>query len=256
MGNSYCDNIYNNNPTYYRRTLFDRIQDKIDRKIAKCTERSLYKPNNFCNKIKLEKLRAIRKMMSSTEPSNSQTFQQQPQTTQTGFRNNSTTITTINHIRNENELLVCIYCQKGVPSASYKDHINDCAQIFEATNASLVENYSSNIRNEGEDPDELLTTICDYCSQQIILEEYNYHLSRCEFNPKNLSRSQSHMLDHDQEERDTKEPQARECAICLQTMENDSPTRFLACAHQFHSNCIEDWSHKRRTCPVCMNEFS
>lgn len=47
----------------------------------------------------------------------------------------------------------------------------------------------------------------------------------------------------------------KECSICFLEHEvNDSVTR-LPCGHFFHGECINEWLHKRCTCPICRWEL-
>jgi hypothetical protein len=42
-----------------------------------------------------------------------------------------------------------------------------------------------------------------------------------------------------------------QCAICLSTYETADKIRYLPCKHHFHSNCIDEWLIKNKTCPFC-----
>lgn len=44
-------------------------------------------------------------------------------------------------------------------------------------------------------------------------------------------------------------PIVEECPICLDDL-TDDVTR-LACGHEFHSKCIDEWFKKDRSCPTC-----
>ena len=39
------------------------------------------------------------------------------------------------------------------------------------------------------------------------------------------------------------------CTICLQPIENRE--KILRCMHKFHEHCINRWTMRNRTCPVC-----
>lgn len=46
------------------------------------------------------------------------------------------------------------------------------------------------------------------------------------------------------------------CAICLETLENDELVRGLVCGHVFHANCLDPWLTKRRACcPMCKRDY-
>lgn len=41
------------------------------------------------------------------------------------------------------------------------------------------------------------------------------------------------------------------CAICLSPYEKNNKIRFLPCKHHFHSECIDQWLLKNKSCPFC-----
>ena len=41
------------------------------------------------------------------------------------------------------------------------------------------------------------------------------------------------------------------CAICLSPYEKNDKLRFLPCKHHFHSECIDQWLIKNKSCPFC-----
>lgn len=41
------------------------------------------------------------------------------------------------------------------------------------------------------------------------------------------------------------------CAICLSPYEKNDKLRHLPCRHHFHSECIEQWLLKNKSCPFC-----
>lgn len=41
------------------------------------------------------------------------------------------------------------------------------------------------------------------------------------------------------------------CAICLSPYEKNDKLRFLPCRHHFHSECIDQWLLKNKSCPFC-----
>ena len=45
----------------------------------------------------------------------------------------------------------------------------------------------------------------------------------------------------------------RECPICLENL--DSNIVALPCAHIYHDTCVQRWSQKRRSCPICQEKF-
>ena len=43
-----------------------------------------------------------------------------------------------------------------------------------------------------------------------------------------------------------------DCRICLQMLDiREGNVLELVCRHQFHSDCIEKWFHRRNNCPIC-----
>ena len=49
-----------------------------------------------------------------------------------------------------------------------------------------------------------------------------------------------------------------ECVICLGEYDRDSMVTVLPCdvRHYFHANCIEEWSSRNNTCPLCKAPFT
>ncbi|RPA89355.1 hypothetical protein L873DRAFT_667043 [Choiromyces venosus 120613-1] len=46
------------------------------------------------------------------------------------------------------------------------------------------------------------------------------------------------------------------CAICLDTIEDDSDIRGLTCGHAFHAGCLDPWLTSRRACcPLCKADY-
>ena len=43
----------------------------------------------------------------------------------------------------------------------------------------------------------------------------------------------------------------RECAICLDNINNGDTFIILPCIHFFHDICIKNWMNERNTCPIC-----
>lgn len=43
------------------------------------------------------------------------------------------------------------------------------------------------------------------------------------------------------------------CSICLEELESN--VRTLECLHSFHTQCIDTWKNKNRTCPTCRHPF-
>jgi len=47
------------------------------------------------------------------------------------------------------------------------------------------------------------------------------------------------------------------CAICLETINDDDSIRGLKCSHCFHQTCIDPWLTSRRSaCPLCKRDYS
>ena len=40
-----------------------------------------------------------------------------------------------------------------------------------------------------------------------------------------------------------------ECVICLRSLTGQVPE--LKCAHRFHKHCLQDWTQRKSTCPLC-----
>ena len=43
------------------------------------------------------------------------------------------------------------------------------------------------------------------------------------------------------------------CCICLKNFTNNSI--MLSCGHHFHSECLLKWFDKRKTCPMCRENY-
>eukprot|EP01084_Bolivina_argentea_P045477 83721_1 len=41
------------------------------------------------------------------------------------------------------------------------------------------------------------------------------------------------------------------CTICLEQYEGHDEKRVLPCMHVFHKDCIDAWTNRHRTCPIC-----
>ena len=44
---------------------------------------------------------------------------------------------------------------------------------------------------------------------------------------------------------------ASECSICLETYRSGQEVSILSCSHEYHSSCINEWTIKSRSCPIC-----
>jgi E3 ubiquitin-protein ligase BIG BROTHER-like protein len=47
---------------------------------------------------------------------------------------------------------------------------------------------------------------------------------------------------------------AEQCVVCRIEYEDGDPMLSLPCKHQYHSECIEQWLHINKVCPVCSAE--
>lgn len=45
------------------------------------------------------------------------------------------------------------------------------------------------------------------------------------------------------------------CAICLSSYELKERIRYLPCNHHFHSECVDKWLLKNKSCPFCKREI-
>jgi len=151
---------------------------------------------------------------------------------------------------------ICQFCNDKIIPEFYNEHIEYCEQNPKnwkktcdycgvSFDLKSIQRHMQNCEAKIEN----LRIPCDFCGQEISLSDQHYHESTCTLNPRNLSRTSS------MENSQTKN-QVPECAICLLEMKRDGTERFLECAHEFHAACIEDWSKKKKTCPVCQTPFS
>ena len=46
------------------------------------------------------------------------------------------------------------------------------------------------------------------------------------------------------------------CSICLTEYETGEPLRILPCEHHFHSECVDVWLRKNRSCPLCKHQIN
>lgn len=52
-----------------------------------------------------------------------------------------------------------------------------------------------------------------------------------------------------------KEDEPKECEICLEQIKKDDYICNLDCFHSFHFDCIYEWMHYKKNCPVCRNKI-
>ena len=45
-----------------------------------------------------------------------------------------------------------------------------------------------------------------------------------------------------------------DCCICFESMEETNELSKLICSHQFHAECIKEWSKSKKGCPICLGE--
>jgi hypothetical protein len=48
--------------------------------------------------------------------------------------------------------------------------------------------------------------------------------------------------------------ETRTCQICLSQYDSGDTLRRLPCLHAFHRDCIDEWLHARRSCPICKTD--
>ena len=46
-----------------------------------------------------------------------------------------------------------------------------------------------------------------------------------------------------------------QCSICLINYENEDDISLTKCNHLFHNNCIIEWSHYKKECPICRKDL-
>ena len=153
---------------------------------------------------------------------------------------------------------VCKFCSDDIIPEYYSDHMKYC--MLNPQNKTVPCDFCGErfdlktINSHKLACDSNLENIrfkCEFCNEQISLASHNYHLSGCAKNPRNMALSKT----RNQNLADSQINQVPECAICLIEMKDPKKIRFLGCAHKFHQECIEDWSQKSKTCPVCVTEF-
>ena len=153
---------------------------------------------------------------------------------------------------------VCKYCSDDIIPEYYSDHMKYC--LLNPQNKTVPCDFCGEtfdlkmINSHKQACDSNLENIrfkCEFCNEQVSLANHNYHLSGCTKNPRNMASSKT----RNQNLANSQINQVPECAICLIEMKDPKKIRFLGCAHKFHQECIEDWSQKSKTCPVCVTEF-
>ena len=46
-----------------------------------------------------------------------------------------------------------------------------------------------------------------------------------------------------------------DCTICMSPIDRGDVVYDLSCKHVFHCRCLDEWMHRRRTCPMCRQKF-
>jgi hypothetical protein len=47
-----------------------------------------------------------------------------------------------------------------------------------------------------------------------------------------------------------------DCAICIENIKLNSDVRIMNCNHIFHTDCLDKWLIKNKTCPICRYHFA
>ncbi|CAD8120144.1 unnamed protein product [Paramecium sonneborni] len=94
----------------------------------------------------------------------------------------------------------------------------------------------------------LFFCLCKYIKKQnpdinqVVAQDPNVNNNQIQINQNNIH------LDY-QEKSDN-------CAICLDSLEEPNlKVVKIKCCHQFHQQCIQNWSEKRNSCPLCQKLF-
>jgi len=142
----------------------------------------------------------------------------------------------------KNKLEVCKFCNKELKTALHEPHLWTCPLNPENSKKP-----------------------CEFCQENTAIWCYDNHTRVCSKNPKNIRSfcdncnkvfNEIDLSDHiktcGKEERfwETKQSQYTMCCICLEEI-NDENCAYLACLHNFHLKCIQDWSKKQKSCPIC-----
>ncbi|KAH9682868.1 E3 ubiquitin-protein ligase RHF1A [Citrus sinensis] len=45
------------------------------------------------------------------------------------------------------------------------------------------------------------------------------------------------------------------CSICLEPFSTDDPATVTSCKHEYHLQCILEWSQRSKECPICWQQF-
>ncbi|XP_052874618.1 E3 ubiquitin-protein ligase RHF1A-like [Gossypium arboreum] len=45
------------------------------------------------------------------------------------------------------------------------------------------------------------------------------------------------------------------CCICLEPFTVQDPTTVTSCRHEYHLQCILEWSQRSKECPICWQSF-
>merc|ERR1719197_2462125 len=46
------------------------------------------------------------------------------------------------------------------------------------------------------------------------------------------------------------------CTVCMEEWADGDDVRTLPCLHHFHTNCIDEWLKRNKTCPICKHDIS
>ncbi|XP_059277818.1 E3 ubiquitin ligase BIG BROTHER-related-like [Lycium ferocissimum] len=52
-------------------------------------------------------------------------------------------------------------------------------------------------------------------------------------------------------DRDLNIEKEQECGICLLEYKDEDTIGTLRCGHEFHTECINKWLQRKKTCPIC-----
>jgi len=137
----------------------------------------------------------------------------------------------------------CEFCSKNIEVGNYVVHVERCSKnpVNMHSPCQFCKEVLPNFILDkhkifcSQNP-ENIKIICIYCKTSFKKKAYDDHIAECENKYKTF--------EHD-----------KECPICLCELKKTQELKVLECFHQFHKDCILEWSKKRRLCPICRAFF-